>query len=97
MEIKLIIKDKEKTFVAGRPMGRIVRNAIEIMSKINLNNIGGEELDMIIDFTVDAYGKQFTRDQVYDGLYADELLSEMLKTISSITGATVEKLETKNE
>ena len=97
MEIKLLIKDKEKTFVAGRPMGRIVRNAIEIMSKINLNNIGGEELDMIIDFTVDAYGKQFTRDQVYDGMYADELLPEMLRTITGISGTTVEKLEAKNE
>lgn len=97
MEIKLIINDKEKTFVAGRPMGRIVRSAIDILGKINMNNISGEELDMIIDFTVDAYGKQFTRDQVYDGLYADELLSEMLKTITAITRGTVEKLETKNE
>ena len=97
MEIKLIINDKEKTFVAGRPMGRIVRSAIDIMGKINMNNISGEELDMIIDFTVDAYGKQFTRDQVYDGLYADELLSEMLKTITATTRGTVEKLETKNE
>ena len=97
MEIKLIINDKEKTFVAGRPMGRIVRSAIDILGKINMNNISGEELDMIIDFTVDAYGKQFTRDQVYDGPYADELLSEMLKTITAITRGTVEKLETKNE
>lgn len=97
MEIKLLINNKEKTFVAGRPMARIVRDAIEIMSKINLNNIRGEELDMIIDFAVDAYGKQFTRDQVYDGMYADELLPKMLKTVTGITGTTVEKLETKNE
>lgn len=97
MEIKLLLGDEEKTFTAGRPKGRAIRDAISLANKINPENITGEVFDELIDFTVDVYGKQFTRDDVYDGLYADEMLQELTKTVSAIAGGTSKKLETKNE
>jgi hypothetical protein len=97
MQIKLLLGDEEKTFTAGRPKGRAVREAIALANKMDPKKINGEVFDELIDFTVDVYGKQFTRDDVYDGLYADEILQEMTKTVSTIAGGTSKKLETKNE
>lgn len=97
MEIKLLINDKEKTFVAGRPKARLIRQAISITAGMDMSDIQGDELDKIVDFTVEAYGGQFTRDDVYDGVYADELFDKMIETITEITGGTAKKTESKNE
>ena len=97
MEMKLLIKGKEKTFVAARPKARMVRSAINLMSTVNLEKVKDTDIDTLVDFAVDAYGNQFTRDDVYDGLYADELFPAILKVVTDISGGTTERIETKNE
>lgn len=97
MEIKLLLGNEEKTYTAARPKGRAVRDAIKLARRMDPKNITEEVFDELVDFTVDVYGKQFTRDDVYDGLYADEMLQELTKTVSAIAGGTSKKLEVKND
>lgn len=96
MEIKLILGDKEKTFVAGQPKGRVIREALSVTEKIDMTNIHGEDLDLLIDFVVNVFGGQFTRDDVYDGLYAQDLFKELMRVIGEVTGGTAKKIEEKN-
>lgn len=97
MEIKLLINDKEETFVAPRPKGRVVRNAAELIEKIDINKMSGKDIDTVVDFVVSVYDKQFTRNDLYDGLYADELMEVIMDTVQSIVSGTTKKLESKND
>lgn len=97
MEIKLQIGNKEKTFVAGRPKARAVRDAIKLAKTLDPKNISEATLDEMVDFTVDTYGKQFTRDDVYDGIYADEMIEVLTKTVREVANGTSKKVESKND
>ncbi len=97
MEIKLLINEKEKTFIAPRPKGRIVRDAVTIVEKMDINKMQGKDMDALIDFMVKVYDKQFTRDDVYDGLYADELMTSLIDTVQTVVNGTAKRLEPKND
>lgn len=92
MELKL----EERTYVANTVKARMFRKAIEINEQIDFDKLKSKDLDTLIDFVVDVYGKQFTRDEFYDGLPADKLMSTLSESISGIVGGVTEKLESKN-
>ena len=52
MEIKLLINDKEKTFVSNFISARMLRRTLEISKKVNFNDMSPEELDTMVDFIV---------------------------------------------
>jgi len=93
MELKL----GDKTYVAGAVKARAFRKAIEITEQIDFNKLKTKDLDTLIDFLVVVYEHQFTRDELYDGLPADKLMSVLSESISGIVGGVTEKLESKNE
>lgn len=93
MEIKL----NDKTYVAGTVKARMFRKAIEINEQIDFNQLKAKDLDTLIDFLVGVYEKQFTRDELYDGLDADKLISTLSESIGGIVSGVTEKLESKNE
>lgn len=92
MELKL----GDKTYVANTVTARFFRKALEINEQTDFNQLKTKDLDKLIDFIVDVYGKQFTRDELYDGLPADKLMSVLSESISGIVGGVTDKLESKN-
>ena len=87
----------DKTYVAQPAKARVFRQAIAINEKIDFSNLTTEALDELIGFVRKIYGDQFTIDDVYDGLNANELVATMSKSISGVMSGVTEKLETKNE
>lgn len=84
---------EEKIYVAPAPRARMVRNAIEIVEKTNFNNLTTEEFDNLVRYIVDLFGKQFTLDDIYDGLSAEELMPTIMKCLNTVTGNVGAKLE----
>lgn len=99
MDITLKIKGKDNTFKAGFISARMVRRTIEVSQGVNFENISPDELDKLIDYIVELFGNQFTRDDVYDGLSSKELIPTITNCINEVVGqmSDVTKGEGKNE
>ena len=83
MEIKLLIDDKEKTFVSDFISARMLRRTLEISKQVNFNDMSPEELDTMVDFIVEIFKGKFTRDDVYDGI-ASRLIPTITKCINEL-------------
>ena len=86
MEIKLLIDDKEKTFVSNFISARLLSRTHEISKQVNFNDMSPEELDTMVDFIVEIFKSKFTRDDVYDGIASKELIPTITKCINEIVG-----------
>jgi hypothetical protein len=82
----------EKTYVMPLVKTRMLRRAIEINEKIDFNNLKTKDLDNLVDFIVELYGKKFTRDEFYDGLNSVDLIETLNNSINGIVGTMGEKL-----
>lgn len=71
----------------------MVRKSIEISQDVNFNKLKPEELDVLVQFVVDIFNKQFTIDDVYDGLDADKLIPTITECIQGVIGGTAAKIE----
>jgi hypothetical protein len=99
MDIKLRIDGKDKTFTADFISARMVRRTIEVSNGINFESLKPEELDKLVDYIVELFSNQFTRDDVYDGLSSRDLLSTITNCITEVVGGMSEstKGEGKND
>jgi hypothetical protein len=99
MEIVLKVKGKDKTFTAGFISARMVRRTIAVSQEINFANISPAELDKLMDYIVELFGNQFTRDELYDGLASKNLIPTITECINEVVGAVGEVTagEGKNE
>ena len=86
MEIILKIEKKNKTFTADFISARMVRRTIEVSNGINFERLKPEEPDKLVDYIVELFGNQFTRDDVYDGLSSKDLLSTITNCINEVVG-----------
>lgn len=87
MEIILRIDGKDKTFTTGFISARMVRRTIAVSQDINFDNISPEELDKLMDYIVELFGNQFTRDELYDGLASKDLIPTITRCINEVVGA----------
>ncbi len=90
MEIVLKKDKKEKTYTTGFISARMVRRTIEVSQGVDFDNISPEELDKLIDYIVELFGNQFTRDDVYDGLQSKDLIPTITKCINEVVGEMTE-------
>lgn len=99
MEIILKIDKKDKTYTARFISARMVRRTIEVSNGINFESITPEELDKFVDYIVELFGNQFTRDDVYDCLSSKELIPTITKCINEVVGqmSDATKGDEKNE
>lgn len=99
MKIVLRIDGKEKTFLADFISARMMRRTIEISKGINFEDISVDELDTMVEYLVQLFGKQFTIDDVYDGLPSKELIPKLIQCINEVVGemGTATEGEEKNE
>jgi hypothetical protein len=81
-----------KTYVAPAPKARMVRKAIEMTEDVNFDNVKAADLDNMIGYMVDLFGKQFSIEEVYDSLDASELIPTLLNCISEVVGTMGAKL-----
>lgn len=58
-----------------------MRKALEMKTEMNLNNLSVEDIDTVINFVVEVFGKQFTYDDVYDGLSYDKLIETIFDDV----------------
>ena len=99
MDIKLRIDKKDKTYTTGFISARMVRRTIAVSQGVNFENISPEELDKLVDYIVELFSNQFTRDDVYDGLSSKELIPAVTNCINEVVGQMSEVTagEGKNE
>lgn len=64
----------------------MVRRTIEVSKEVNFDNITPEELDKLMNYIVELFGNQFTRDELYDGLASKNLIPTITKCINEVIG-----------
>src|SRR5690606_41737778 len=100
VELTLKMGNKERTFTAPFISARMLRRTIEIGQQVDQRNIKPEAVDRMVDYIVELFGKQFTRDAVYDGLEARKWIPTIMAWIREVTGQLNEatgRLGGKNE
>lgn len=86
----------EKTYVVGIVTARKLRRALEISSQVEeMTDL--EANDEMIDYIVDVFEKQFTADDVLDGVASDELDEVIRNVMDQITGAERKKQQLKEK
>jgi len=91
MIIKLIIDGKERTFKPGFISGRRLRETMEMNEELEGKKTNGTTLDSMVDYLVNLFGKQFTRDEFYDGIASDKITDTFVECVQGVMGKLVNK------
>ncbi len=83
-----------KTFTTKKIKSRLVVVALEVRADIFSKEFGPDSLHKLADFTCEVYGNKFTRDQLYDGLDADQLIPTVKGTMEGVINGVTKKLDT---
>jgi hypothetical protein len=89
MEILL----NDKVFTVEKIKSRMLRNAIDVQSRVNFDDLSIKDLDELVDLTCTMYGNQFTRDELYDGLDGDKLIDTLASTLNRTIDGVLDKLD----
>lgn len=81
MNITLLKNGETKTYTQLFVSARYMRKAMELRMKMNLNNLSMDDVDTVANFVVDVFDKQFTSDDLFDGLSYDELVDTIFDDI----------------
>ena len=87
MKIKLRIGDKEKTFINDFVKARIFKNSLRLNNKLKGSAVDITDPDAfepLVEFTVTAFDNQFTVDDVWDGLSAQDLQAETVRVFHEV-------------
>lgn len=85
MKIVLKINNEDKTFVAPFISARRLKDTFALSQKIQ-NGINENILDEVGTYLVNVYGKQFTLDELYDGLPANAFINKAVKDMQEVIG-----------
>lgn len=86
MKITLKIQGKEKTFITDFISARMLRKTIEISNGTNFDDLSPDELDELVNYIVELFGKQFSIDDLYDGLPSNQFFSTFTECSNEVTG-----------
>jgi hypothetical protein len=91
MDVVLQINGKAKTFTPGFISGRAFRRTLEVQKVFSDGQtIDENTLDTMVDYVVELFGKQFTRDEFYDGIQAAKLLPTITDCIDKVVSGASE-------
>lgn len=93
IEITLNINGEDKTFVCTIVKGILLRETASIVKVFSGMENGFDEdvLDEVVDYVVNVFNGQFTRDDFYNGID----LADMMPTIQNIAEQVMEKATSK--
>lgn len=74
LNITLVKDGEKKTYSQFFVSARFMRKALELRKDLDFNNLSAEDVDTVINFVVAVFEKQFTLDDVYDGLEYDSII-----------------------
>lgn len=83
-----------RTFVTGKMKSRLVVAAFEVREEITSTEFKTSTLHKLADFACEVYGNKFTRDQLYDGLDSDQLISTLKETMEGVIGGVTKRQDT---
>lgn len=92
MKLTLKINGQNKTFTQNFISGRMFRRTLEIAKPLQSGNVDVDTLDTIVDYVVELFGKQFTRDEFYDGIEAGQLIPTVVDCINQVVGKATESI-----
>jgi len=78
--------------------GSLVKKAIDLgveLEKLGEENVDSGVVDDLADFAVELYNKQFTRDELIDGIDASDLFTKLTEILSSVMGGDGGNAQTK--
>lgn len=87
MKITLKINQKDNTFSQSFIPARVFRKTIEIQKQLQ-GEIDETILDSLVDFIVTLFGKQFSADDLYDGLDARNLINTAIKCVNEVVSGS---------
>ncbi|WP_312474177.1 phage tail assembly chaperone G [Neobacillus sp.] len=93
MELTLLINDKEEKFFAPAIKGRIFRKALEMNDKLHGESINVGMMDELIEFVCEAFGSQFTPDDVWDGLELAGMFPKLQEVFSEVVNQATKGVE----
>lgn len=93
MNINLKINNEDKGFTAPFIPARMLKRTIVIGETISKNSSDPNNFDTMAQYIVDIYGKQFTVDNVLDGLSSVDLISEFTNCMIAVTGELNTKVD----
>ncbi|GMA64759.1 hypothetical protein NZD89_05210 [Alicyclobacillus fastidiosus] len=99
MEIKLRNGKDKRTFRVPYIKGMMLRRALELQKTMDAKaeeDIEVDDLDKMVDFIVDVFEGQFTRDDVYNGLSNKELFPEVARCLQEVMGTKEDGSEDPN-
>ena len=78
--------------------GGLVKRAIDLGAKLekSSDSVSSKVIDDLADFTVELYNKQFTRQELIDGIHAEELLDKLTSNLFSVLGSEAKEVESQN-
>lgn len=86
MQLTLRINGENKTFTADFISARMFRRAVEMQKHFRGGELDENTLDEMVGFVTEVFGKQFTIDDVYDGVEASKIIDVIIQTINAVTG-----------
>lgn len=92
MKIVLKINNEDKTFIAPFVSARRLKDTLNLSNKIQ-KKFDENILDEVAVYLTEIYGKQFTVDQLYDGLPANEFLNKAIEDMQEIIGDFDKKIK----
>ncbi|MCX7570412.1 hypothetical protein OS242_10600 [Tumebacillus sp. DT12] len=83
------VEGQEKTYVAPTFIsGRVFRETVKVEKTLKQRQeskqFDVEDLDFTADYVVLVFGKQFTRDEFYDGISVEDVVTAAQKCIQHI-------------
>lgn len=81
----MILELNGKKYQTDFISARLYRQAVEIVKEHDLNNISTETMDYIVGFIVKLFNNQFSIDDLYDYLPAEDLEEIIAEALTTAT------------
>lgn len=82
--MKLVLD--EKTYHAPTVKAKMFRKALVLSKENNFDEIDADMLDNLLFFVVEAFGNQFSLEDIYENLASKDLIPLILETVEYVVG-----------
>lgn len=90
MKLTLKIEGKEKNFTTPFINAKLLRKTLDLQKTRNLNDIGAELLDELVDYVVELFGGKFTSDQFYEGYESSKTMPFITSCFNEVVNGAAE-------